>query len=67
MVAVDTPERVLIASGVRDIENRTPVEGLIGRRILRGTGMASSAVGKATPKAVEGNRPITAAYRGYAD
>ena len=25
MVAVDTPERVLIASGVRDIENRTPL------------------------------------------
>src|ERR1700674_4908678 len=44
MVAVDTRERVLIASGVRDIETATPVEGLIGGRILRGTGIASRAV-----------------------
>jgi hypothetical protein len=30
MVAVDTRERVAIASGVRDIEQATPVEGLNG-------------------------------------
>src|SRR3982074_2769716 len=47
MVAVETPERVLIASGVRDIEKRTPV-GVISARILRGTSIASSGVAELT-------------------
>src|SRR2546422_1774399 len=41
MVAVDTRERVLIASGVRDIETATPVTDGSGGRILRGAGIAS--------------------------
>src|SRR6202011_3349918 len=48
MVAVDTRERVLIASGVRDIETATPVTDGSGRRILRGTGIASSATAQGT-------------------
>jgi hypothetical protein len=43
-VAVETPERILIASGVKDIENRTPGQGLAGRRILRGAAIASRAL-----------------------
>jgi hypothetical protein len=35
---VDTPERVLIASGVRDIEQGTPVKGLIAPAHLAGHG-----------------------------
>src|ERR1700676_637606 len=38
MVAVDTCERVLIASGVRDIENRTPGGDGSGRAHLAGCG-----------------------------
>ena len=38
MVAVDTRDRVLIASGVRDIENGTPVKGMIGPAHLAGRG-----------------------------
>src|SRR4030088_945946 len=33
IVAVDTPDRVLIASGVRDIELEAPAKGGLGRRI----------------------------------
>jgi hypothetical protein len=33
-VAVDTRDRVLIASEVRDIENGTPVKGMIGPAYL---------------------------------
>src|SRR5580704_3293567 len=36
MVAVDTPDRVLIASGVRDIENRTPGADWAGDTHLAG-------------------------------
>src|SRR5204863_4615479 len=36
MVPVDTCERILIASGVRDIENRAPEKGLIGPAHLAG-------------------------------
>jgi hypothetical protein len=38
MVAVDTRDRVLIASEVRDIENGTPGKGIIGRAYLAGRG-----------------------------
>src|SRR6266704_6735320 len=55
MVAVDTWERVLIASGVRDIETATPVTDGSGGRILRGAGIASSA----TAEGLHGNRAIT--------
>src|SRR3984957_5885856 len=44
MVAVDTRERVFIASGGRGIENRAPGGMERGGRILRGTGIASRAV-----------------------
>src|SRR6266550_1412899 len=43
MVAVDTRARVLIASGVRDIDTATPATDGSGGRILRGAGIASSA------------------------
>src|SRR5260221_7675245 len=43
MVAVDTRERVAIASGVRDIERRTPVADGSSERILRGARIASRA------------------------
>src|ERR1700687_1102639 len=46
MVAVDTRERVSIASGVRDIEYGTPVGIEMGRSILRGARIASSAVAR---------------------
>src|SRR4030088_3367406 len=42
MVAVDTCERVLIASEVRDIEKVAPVADGSGERILRGTRITSS-------------------------
>src|SRR5476651_575607 len=45
MVAVETLDRVLIASGVKDIENFNSGDGWDGgMRILRGSGMASRAV-----------------------
>jgi hypothetical protein len=43
MVAVDTRDRVAIASGVRDIEFWAPVTQMVGGRILRGAGIASRA------------------------
>src|SRR6266404_3886483 len=64
MVAVDTRERVLIVSGVRDIETATPVTDGSGGRILRGAGIASSATAEGT---AWGNRAITTSYHGYAD
>ena len=36
MVAVETRDRVLIASGVKDIESKTPAGDGSGGRILRG-------------------------------
>src|SRR5713226_1746252 len=48
MVAVDTRERVLIASGVMGIETATPVTDGSGGRILRGAGIASRATAEGT-------------------
>src|SRR3982075_3682588 len=55
MVAVDTPDRVLIASGDKDIEGATPVaDGSAGLtlplRILRGAGIASRADANSWPQ-----------------
>src|ERR1700735_5608347 len=47
MVAVDTRDRVAIASGVRDIEKTTPVGMNWAERILRGAGIASSGAASA--------------------
>src|SRR6266704_7122283 len=58
MVAVDTWERVFIASGVRDIETATPVTDGSGGRILRGAGIASSAAAEG----LHGNRAITTSW-----
>src|SRR6266481_710694 len=64
MVAVDTRARVLIASGVRDIDTATPATDGSGGRILRGAGIASSATPEGGP---HGNRAITPSYHGYAE
>src|ERR1700682_6282104 len=55
MVAVDTPDRVLIAAGDEDIDVPTPVaDGAAGLtlplRILRGTGIASRADANSWPQ-----------------
>src|ERR1700726_456193 len=64
MVAVDTRESVAIASGVRDIEQTTPVGGTGG--ILRGERIASRAVVGLLPGAAYRRCLITASYQGSA-
>src|SRR5712672_947707 len=63
MVAVETRARVLIASGVRDIEKANPVADGSGGGILRGSGTSSST----TAAGLHGNRAITTSYHGYTD
>src|SRR6202158_1748314 len=62
MVAVDTRERVAIASGVRDIEKSAPV-GIDWRRILRAAAIASSGVAEGAAS----RGAIRWPYHGYAD
>jgi hypothetical protein len=62
MVAVETRERVAIASGDRDIEQASS-GGMIGGRILRRAAIASSGVDEGAAS----HRAITTIYRRDAD
>src|SRR5271168_2186126 len=62
MVAVDTRDRVAIASGVRDIEKTTPVGMNWAGRILRGAGIASSGAASAAERHIL-DSTITPSYR----
>jgi hypothetical protein len=58
MVAVDTRERVLIASGVRDIENRAPGWGLIAASASCG-----ARASRQVPSAIDGQSGFGARVR----
>jgi hypothetical protein len=67
MVAVVTPDSVLIASGVRDIENRTPLKGLIGPAHLAGRGHRVKWRCRSWLTGLACNRAISPIYRRRAD
>jgi hypothetical protein len=67
MVAVETRERVLIASGVRDIEHRTPGADGAADAHLAGHGhRVKGCCGFRMERPCD-NRAITAAYRDHTD